>query len=80
VRVYWPDTKTITVERNTYYDNSSASHLEGEQTIELTTNEMSTDSSTPEVTPDKIVPVEVETQAEENEETVKHLQKPSQRV
>jgi hypothetical protein len=47
VRVYWPDTKTITVEWNTYYDNLSASHLEGEQTIKLTTNEMSTDSSTP---------------------------------
>lgn len=31
VRVYWPDTKTLTVERNTYFDNSSVSHLEGEQ-------------------------------------------------
>jgi SLT domain-containing protein len=45
VRVYWPDMRTITVERNTYYNNSSVAHLEGEQTIELTTNEMNTDSS-----------------------------------
>jgi hypothetical protein len=30
VRVYWPDTRTVTVERNTYYDDTSASHLEGE--------------------------------------------------
>ena len=30
-RVYWPDSKTVTVERNIYYDNSSVSHLEEEQ-------------------------------------------------
>ena len=31
VRVYWPETKTVTVERNVYYDNSSVSRLEEEQ-------------------------------------------------
>jgi hypothetical protein len=35
-RVYWRDTKTITVERNTYYDNSSDSRLEGEDNVQLT--------------------------------------------
>jgi len=32
IRVWWPDTKTVGVERNVYYDNScsSASHFEGE--------------------------------------------------
>ena len=35
IRVYWPDTKKITVERNVYYDNSSACHSEGEQNLEI---------------------------------------------
>jgi hypothetical protein len=30
-RIYWPETKTVTVERNTYFDNSSVSRLEEEQ-------------------------------------------------
>jgi hypothetical protein len=34
VRVYWPDTKTVTIERNTYFDNSSADRLEGEENVE----------------------------------------------
>lgn len=44
VWVYWPDTKTITIERNTYFDNS-ASHLEGENGIQIT--EMNTNSHIP---------------------------------
>ena len=35
VRIYWPDTKLVTVERNVYYDNSSARHLEEEMEIGL---------------------------------------------
>ena len=31
VRVYWPESKTVTVERNVYFDNSSVSRLEEEQ-------------------------------------------------
>ena len=30
-RVYWLDTKMVTIKRNIYYDNSSVSHLEEEQ-------------------------------------------------
>ncbi|KAF8813522.1 hypothetical protein BYT27DRAFT_7084235 [Phlegmacium glaucopus] len=30
VRIYWPDTKTVTVERNVTYDNSSANRFEEE--------------------------------------------------
>ncbi|PPQ83632.1 hypothetical protein CVT26_000950 [Gymnopilus dilepis] len=39
VRVYWPDSKTVSVERNVYYDNtcSSASRLEGEEDIVVET-------------------------------------------
>ncbi len=35
IRVYWPDTKKITVEQNIYYDNSSACRSEGEQNLEI---------------------------------------------
>ena len=72
VRVYWPDTRTITVERNTYYDDSSASHLEGEQSIDLT-NEINTDSSTPNANSNR-------TQADEDEQRSKRIRKPSKRV
>ena len=77
VRVYWPDTKTITVERNTYYDDSSASHLEGEHTVELTTNETNTDSSTPSATPN--LSDRNKTQADDKGKG-KRIRKPSQRV
>jgi len=73
VRVYWPDTRTITVERNTYYDNSSASHLEGEHNTVIT--ETNANSSAPDV-----VPHDIETQTEDNQERGKRIRKPSQRV
>ena len=69
VRVYWPDTGTVTVERNTYYDNSSASHLEGEQNIQITTNEMNAD-----------LPEREEIQTEDVEGRGKRIHKPSQCV
>ena len=62
------------VERNTYYDDSSASHLEGEQTIELT-NEMNTDSSIPNANSNRN-----RTQAKEDEQRSKHIRKPSKCV
>ncbi|PPQ83602.1 hypothetical protein CVT26_001384 [Gymnopilus dilepis] len=31
VRVYWPETRSVSVERNVYYDETSASRLEGEE-------------------------------------------------
>ena len=33
--IYWPDTKSITVERNTYFDNSSADHIEEEEAVNI---------------------------------------------
>jgi len=30
-RIYWLDSKSVTVERNVYFNNSSASHFEEEQ-------------------------------------------------
>ena len=53
VRVYWPNTKTITVERNTYYDNSSTSNLEGEDVhITETTPDAPDAQPEPEKAPD----------------------------
>ena len=34
-RVYWPDSKSVTVERNLYYDNSTASRFEEEDDAEV---------------------------------------------
>jgi len=73
VRIYWPDMRTITVERNTYYDNSSASHLEGEQGLQI--SETNTDSPVIET-----IPINQETQTEDNQERGKRIRKPSQRV
>ena len=78
IRVYWPDTRTITVECNTYFDNSSASHLEGEENIEIT--EINADSHTPNPTETRNTPVENRTEAEKTEGKGKHIKKPSQRV
>ena len=39
-RVYWPDSKTVTVERNTYFDNSSVGRIEEEEAIINTTNDL----------------------------------------
>ena len=78
IRVYWPDTRTITVKRNTYFDNSSASHLEGEQNIKIT--EINADSHTPNPTETQNMPVENRTEVEETEGKGKRIKKPSQRV
>ncbi|KJA29535.1 hypothetical protein HYPSUDRAFT_122171, partial [Hypholoma sublateritium FD-334 SS-4] len=49
VRVFWPDKRTVTVERNVYYDKTgaSASRLEGEnwEFIETRAEELTTDSA-----------------------------------
>ena len=76
--VYWPDTRTIMVKRNTYFNNSSASHLEGEQDIDIT--KTSPDSHTPNPTKTQNTLVENETETEEIEGRGKHIKKPSQRV
>lgn len=79
VQVYWPDTKTITVERNTYYDNTSACHLEGENT--LTINEMSAETQAPNPNPAvPNVPGQNQPEVAEQEERGYHIRKPSQRV
>src|ERR1700678_4452270 len=34
-RVYWPESKTVTVEQNTYFDNTSANRFEEEEAVEI---------------------------------------------
>ncbi|CAA7268571.1 unnamed protein product [Cyclocybe aegerita] len=72
VRVYWPDKRTVTVERNVYFDKtaSSVSRLEGEDWEFIET--------TPDSTPDGLtstpsMPSEPETRS-------KRTQKPTQRL
>ena len=50
VRVYWPNMKMITVEWNTYYDNSSTSNLKGED-VHIT--EMTPDAPDTQPEPEK---------------------------
>ena len=82
VRVYWPDTKTVTIERNTYYDNSSVCHLEGENITTLR-NEIKTNSQIPiqndDENPDALVQIQ-QPEATEHEERQQRTRKPSQRV
>jgi hypothetical protein len=78
VRIYWPDTKSVNVERNVYYNESSASHFEGEQDNIVVTK---TDSPAP-INPVPVKPpsTTVENNDSEAENSTSHVQKPSQRV
>jgi hypothetical protein len=49
VQIYWLDTKSITVERNIYYDDMSASSYKGEQDVIVTKTDLPNDNKTPEV-------------------------------
>jgi hypothetical protein len=55
VQIYWPDTKSITVERNVYYDDTSASRCEGEKDIIVTKTNLPNYNKTPEVQPNPTV-------------------------
>ena len=61
-----------------YFDNSSASHLEGEQDIDIT--ETNADLYTPNLTETQNTLVENKTKTEEIEERGKHVKKPSQHI
>jgi len=70
VCVYWPDMKTITVKRNTYFNDLSASHLEGEHDMVIT----KTNTDLPNI------PTPEETETKYNEGRGKHIRKPSQQI
>jgi len=92
VRVYWPDTKTVTVERNTYFDDSSAGHLEVEENteniefIEVRDNSPDIDKNPPIVSEPQNIPNIHEEQIDPidnaNETTFnsRRIRKPSQKV
>ena len=74
-RISWLDTKSITVERNIYYDDSSASRNEGEQDDVVVTK---TNSPTTSKTP--VVETPAEDDISEAETPAPCIRKPSQRV
>ena len=74
-RISWLDTKSITVERNIYYDDSSASRNEGEQDDVVVTK---TNSPTTSKTP--VVETPAEDDISEAETPAPRIRKPSQRV
>src|SRR6266545_2005007 len=73
VRVYWPDTKKITVERNVYYDNSSACHSEGEQNLEIVETKA-------DVSPANISSMETTPTVVDDPDKAKHIRNPTHRV
>ena len=92
-RIYWRDTKTVTIERNVYFDPTSVSvdRLEGEdwQFVETTTDELTSTPQTSSTIPQTItaptLPINepsasAESEPEENEPRTRHTRKPSQRV
>jgi hypothetical protein len=90
-RVYWCDTKTVTVERNIYFDPTSVSvdRLEGEdwQFVKTTTDELTSTPTpifptvaTPPAQSEQIVSAPAKDEHEEDEPCAKHTRKPSQRV
>jgi hypothetical protein len=80
VRIYWPISKTVTVERNVYYDNSSAGRFEEEQeAVEIN----KTDANSPQVTNPETQAVaanEPDDEVPEAAEPSKRARKPSQKV
>ena len=82
VRIYWPDTKLVTVERNIYYNNLSARHLEEEMEIGL----VKTTADSPEKAPIEVqnpdtTPItKSKDDNPEIEPENKRIQEPSQKV
>src|SRR6202522_752242 len=77
VWIYWPDTKSITVERNVYYHDTSASRCEGEHDVIVTKTDLPMANKTPEIQPNPIV---AEDDISEAEIPNSRIRKPSQRV
>ena len=74
VQIYWPDTKLINVERNVYYNDTSASCNEEEQhdTI-MTSSNLPTKIS-------KVKPPAIQEEISEAENPTAHIQKPTKCV
>ena len=76
VRVYWQDTKTVMIERNTYFENSSAACFEGEE--DLRGFETKTNTPNPiEIEEHRVEDPQIE---DEDSERERRIRKPSQRV
>lgn len=75
VQIYWLDTKSITIERNVYFNDTSVSHNGGEQdNVVITKTNLPSTSETPVIS----------TLADDNNNKVEnptpHVHKPSQHV
>jgi hypothetical protein len=89
-RIYWRDTKTVTVEHNVYFDPTAVSvdRLEGEdwQFVEMTTdNHTPTPSTNPQAAEAPTqsideIPAPAESESEEEEPRTKRTRKPSHRM
>ena len=78
VRIYWPDSKSITVERNVYFDDASVSRNEGEhEDTVVTKNDL---PDTPKIVEVPDIQPEPEDDHSEAENPTTRVRKPTQRV
>ena len=86
IRIYWPDKMTVGIERNVYYDKSTASvsRIEGEEgIIEMKTdlpNSMNPTSNIPSDNPTPTPPHKPNPSTSEDDLPEKRIRKPSQRI
>ena len=81
-RVYWPDSKTVTVERNIYFDNSSASCFEEEEAVNVTkpnTNPPAVKKNPPNVE-NRQDPVSDAPDSSDAENVTKRVRKPTKKI
>lgn len=78
VRIYWPDTKLITIERNVYFDDSSVSRNEGEhEEVVITKNDLLDTTNIVEAPTAQPEPQDDQSKAEIH---AARIRKPTQRV
>jgi len=94
-RVYWPESKTVTVKQNTYFDNTSANRFEEEEAVEIIkTNAVQNTPAVARAVPDNTStadnpPADVgnpenndpdASESSDAESIGKHVRKPSQKI
>ena len=78
MRIYWPDSKSVTVECNIYFENPSANHFEEEEVVKITktTSDLPT-AKAPPVTDDT---TQDAPETSDAELSYKHVHKPMKRI
>ena len=79
-RVYWPDTQSVTVERNLYFDNSSADRFEEEDEVNIIKTNADLPNEQPVIETPLNDPVSDAPDASDAEASSKRVRKPSKKI